>query len=332
MKQIKDIFLPKSVGKENNNSSGANSFVSLRDWIVSNNNIHTFEDIKALYNLSFGEDGIIAPNGFAVSLLEKKNYGASGTTFSKTINIDGPLSLGGGEEDGAGEEALPPAVIPNNFSKEIVTFNGVMDTKSTDALNPITSVNYSFAQLRNNLLPGQPIIYQELLIDSETAYTVYKYNTLIDDPTTPHSVMITSKTDSRTDAVNITISDQGVVTDLSSQYAQGQGGDSGGDSGGDPGEGGGAAAPANPTYSVYINQSQPFGVGAVLLLPFLDAGTSGYVIGDSLSIIFEGSPAGALDVTVTNVNIWMNTLSVQIVSETPPASVAGGNTWQVTKN
>tara|TARA_R110001606_G_scaffold14079_2_gene60047 strand:+ start:1325 stop:2302 length:978 start_codon:yes stop_codon:yes gene_type:complete len=325
MKQIKDIFLPKSVGKENNNSSGANSFVSLRDWIVSNNNINTFEEIKALYNLSFGEDGIIAPNGFAVSLLEKKNYGASGTTFSKTINIDGPL---GGEE--GGEEALPPAVIPNNFSKEIVTFNGVMDTKSTDALNPITSVNYSFAQLRNNLLPGQPIIYQELLIDSETAYTVYKYNTLIDDPTTPHSVMITSKTDSRADAVNITISDQGIVTDLNDIGGGdfGPGGDPGGGFGG--GFGGGGAA--NPTYSVYINQSQPFGVGTVLMLPFMDAGTSGYVIGDSLSIIFEGSPAGTLDVTVTNVNMWMNTLSVQIVSEPPPAAVGGGNTWQVTKN
>jgi len=321
MKQIKDIFLPKSVGKENNNSSGANSFVSLKDWIVSNNNITTFEEIKALYNLSFGENGMIAPNGFAVSLLEKKNYGVSGTTFSKTINIDGPV---GGEERGE-EGALPPAVIPNNFSKEIVTFNGVMDTKSTDALNPIISVNYSFAQLRNNLLPGHPIVYQELLIDSETTYTVYRYNTLIDDPTTPHSVMITSKTDSRVDAVNITISDQGVVTDLNDMG----GGDFG--PGGDVGGGGGAAAPANPTYSVYIYQSQPFGVGTVLMLPFLDAGSSGYEIGDNLSIIFEGSPAGALDVTVTNVNIWMNTLSVQIVSETPPASVGGGNTWQVTK-
>ena len=322
MKQIKDIFLPKSVGKENNNSSGANSFVSLRDWIVSNNNINTFEEIKALYNLSFGEDGIIAPNGFAVSLLEKKNYGASGTTFSKTINIDGPL---GGEE--GGEEALPPAVIPNNFSKEIVTFNGVMDTKSTDALNPINTVNYSFAQLRNNLLPGSPVVFQELTIDTPATYTVYRYNTLIDDPTTPHSVIITSKTDSRADAVNITISDQGIVTDLNNI---GQGGFGGGP-GGAMGGGGGAAAPANPTYSVYINQSQPFGVGTVLMLPFMDAGTSGYVIGDSLSIIFEGSPAGALDVTVTNVNMWMNTLSVQIVSETPPASVGGGNTWQITK-
>jgi hypothetical protein len=317
MKQIKDIFLPKSVGKENNNSRDANSFVSLKDWLVSNNNINTFEESKALYNLSFGENGIIAPNGFAVSLLEKKNYGVSGTTFSKTINIDGPL--GGGEEGG---EALPPAVIPNNFSKEIVTFNGVMDTKSADVLNPITSVNYSFAQVRNNLLPGHPIVYQELLIDSETAYTIYRYNTLIDNPTTLHSVKITSKTDSRADAVNITISDQGVVTDLNDM--------GGGDFG--PGGGGGEAAPANPTYSVYINQSQPFGVGTVLLFSFPDAGASGYVIGDSLTLTFEGPVSGLVTATVTNLSTVMSTLSIQIVSENPPASVAGGNTWQVTKN
>lgn len=324
MKQIKDIFLPKSVGKENNNR-GTNSFVSLKDWIISNNTISTFEDVKALPNLSFGEDGIIPPNGFTASLLEKNNFNVSGTLFSKTINIDGPI---GGEEDEEGGEEAPLAVIPNNFSKEIITFNGLIDTGSIDTLNSITTVNYSFAQLRNNLLPGSPVVYQELIADTPATSTLYRYDTLMGNPSTPHTVMITSKLSTGVqDNVNIMISDQGAVTDLNSQDAQGPGGSPGGAQGG-----GGIAAPANPSYSVYINQSQPFGVGAVTFLPFPDIVTSGYVIGDSLTLTFEGPVSGLVTATITNLSTVMNTLSIQIVSENPPASVAGGNTWQVTKN